>query len=98
MFASKNPKGDLYQYIIKRHAYYEAKLEVIDEKINEDFGPEINKLEISTKNSTRLNRTITEDEKINSLIRKSKHQIEVLKKKMIQEEKNLLGLYKLKKK
>lgn len=104
MFVNKNPKEDLYQYIIKRHAYYEAKLEVIDDKLNLDFE---NKSELNlnstnfmlNKNVSKGNENfISEDEKIENLVKKSKNEINKLNKKLILEEKNLLGIYLLKRK
>jgi len=41
---------------------------------------------------------LSEEERIENMIKASKTVIENLKKKMINEEKNLLGLYKLKRK
>jgi hypothetical protein len=99
MFVNENPKEDLFQYIVKRHSYYEAKIDVIDEKINDDPS---NKLMLNITNSTNNTNTnatfISEEERIENMIRSSKKVIEILKKKMINEEKNLLGLYKLKRK
>ena len=102
MFINKNPKEDLYQYIIKRHAYYEAKLDVIDDKLNIDFEKKIEMKSNSTNYTinnmaTKLNdNTLSEDEKIDNLVKNSKDQIKVLNNKLIMEEKNLLGIYLLK--
>ena len=102
MFINKNPKEDLYQYIIKRHAYYEAKLDVIDDKLNIDFEKK-SELKSNSTNytlnnmATKLNdKTLSEDEKIDNLVKISKDQIKVLNNKLILEEKNLLGIYLLK--
>ena len=99
MFKSANPKEDLYQFIIKRHAYYEAKLDVIDDKINIDFD---RKIDLNSGNSTtnssfaNSSKNLSEDERIEGLIRIKRTEIEQIKRKMINEEKNLLGLYKIK--
>jgi len=94
---SNNKKENLYQYIIKRHAYYEARLDVIDDKkMNEDFGSQINHIELNTAQNT-AHKDESEDERIKSLIGKSKEAIEALKRKLFHEEKILLGLYKMKK-
>lgn len=99
MFFNENQKEDLFQYIVKRHSYYEAKIDVIDDKINDDSS---NKLMFNFNNSTNNTNTnktnISEEDRIESMIKSSKILIENLKKKMINEEKNLLGLYKLKRK
>jgi len=102
MFVNNNTKEDLYQFIIKRHSYYEAKLDILDDKFNVDS---VNKLETnSTKNVTTnstsnvTKATISEEERIENMIKEAKSNIEGLKKKMISEERNLLGLYKLKRK
>lgn len=103
MFQTVSNKEDLYQFIIRRHSYYEAKLEVIDDKLNFD----IDKTKLSLdrnltegmksigkkENSTKI---MTEEERIEKMIKSKKNEIEQLKKKVIQEETNLLGLYKIK--
>lgn len=97
MFVNENSKEDLYQYIIKRHSYYEAKIDVIDEKLNVDLN---NKFDLNstntTTNSSSNSTNMTEEERIENLIKTSKNHIETLKNKMINEERYLLGLYKLK--
>ncbi len=99
MFVNENQKEDLFQYIVKRHSYYEAKIDVIDEKINDDTSNKLVLNLTNTTNNTNTNATnIVEEERIENMIRSSKKVIENLKKKMINEEKNLLGLYKLKRK
>ena len=94
MFVNTNKKEDLYEYIIKRHAYYEAKLDVIDDKLNVD------KIELNLKNNTNTtsNATVSlsESDKIEKMVKSSKAEIRLLKRKIMIEEKNLLGLYKLK--
>ena len=94
MFVNTNKKEDLYEYIIKRHAYYEAKLDVIDDKLNVD------KIELNLKNNTNTtsNATVSlsESDKIEKMVKSSKEEIRLLKRKIMIEEKNLLGLYKIK--
>lgn len=99
MFVNENKKEDLFQYIIKRHSYYEAKIDVIDEKMNEDSNNKVLvNLNNSTNSSTSNGTLLSEEERIEKMIKSSKETIEKLKKKMIDEEKNLLGLYKIKRK
>jgi len=98
MFVNRNKNEDLYEYIIKRHAYYEAKLDVIDEKSSNMDKLDL-KIKNSTTNITSSNTTTTpvsEKDRIESMIKSSKNQINMYKRKMMIEEKNLLGLYKLK--
>jgi hypothetical protein len=99
MFTAQSKKEDLYQFIIKRHAYYEAKLDVIDDKISVDFDK--TKIELNVKNGTNssirnVTINVSEEERINTLIRGKKAEIEKIKNQMINEEANLLGLYRLK--
>ena len=98
MFVNRNKNEDLYEYIIKRHSYYEAKLDVIDEKSSNMDKLDL-KIKNSTTNITSSNTTTTpvsEKDRIESMIKSSKNQINMYKRKMMIEEKNLLGLYKLK--
>lgn len=88
----KKMKNDLYEYILKRHGYYYAKYEFIDsssksegEKANSQSEP----LKDSNKSSSK---------KIEDKIEETKNKIQLLKNNLLEEEKQLLNLYEIKKK
>jgi hypothetical protein len=86
-------KNELFDYILKRHGYYEAKFEILFNRSKSD-----KKSSHDIKTTTIQINQDKNIERIDLQIQNSKDKINNFKQKLLEEERNLLSLYNIKNK